>query len=177
MEILDKSKVTRLNVFDFDGTTMDTLYPEIGKSIYKKKTGNDWPHKGWWGRKESLDMNIFDFKPIPSVMSDYKKLPECDTILNVSLTGRRTKLKDEVKAILDANGYKFDRYMFNYGSDTLSNKIEQMTNLLDEFPNIVDVAIWDDRIEHADSFKEFGNNLVKIGRLENFKLHEVPSEQ
>ena len=100
--------------------------PETHKIIYKEKTGEDWPHKGWWGRPESLDMNIFDFKAIPEVKSAYTIERQRPNTMVISLTGRRPKLSNEVEAILNANGYVFDKYLYNYGKDTLSNKIEQI---------------------------------------------------
>ena len=167
----------KLSVFDFDGTTMDTLYPEIGKPMYKNKTGEDWPYKGWWGRKESLDMNVFDFKPIAEVKSSFQNERSDKNTMVVSLTGRRPNLSNEVEAILHANGYRFDRYLYNYGSDTLSNKLEQLGKMLQEFPSIKNVELWDDRLSHFITFKQWGNDLVKSGRLDNFKLNEVPNNQ
>ena len=168
---------TKLSVFDFDGTTMDTLYPEIAKPMYKEKTGQDWPHKGWWGRKESLDMNIFDFQPKSDVKRAYQEEKANSDTMVVSLTGRRPKLSNEVEAILHANGYRFDRYLYNYGSDTLSNKLEQLGKLLKEFPSIKSVELWDDRNEHIPTFEQWGNDLVKNGRLESFNMNHVINEQ
>lgn len=176
-ESLDRTKVTSLAVFDFDGTTVDTLYPEIGRPIYKEKTGSEWPFKGWWGRPESLDMKIFDFKAIPEVKADYNKIVGDEDTLRVLLTGRRPNLGGEVKTVLDANGYKFDKYLFNYGSDTLSNKIEQIMNLLKEFPNVKMVTMWDDRVEHAPEFKKFLEGLVSSGRIESYDFIEVDNPQ
>lgn len=172
-EGLEKNKYTKLRVWDFDGTLMDTLEPETGKPIWKEKTGEDWPHKGWWGRIESLDMSVFDFTPLESVLADYKQDLEDEDTLNVMLTGRRPKLGVGVKAVLDANDLKFDRYMYNYGSDTLSNKLEQMGNLLKEFPNIKSMSLHDDRDEHIPFFQQFGDDLVKSGRLDKFDLTHV----
>ena len=67
MESLDKSKITKIEIYDFDGTLVDTQLPDTGKPIWKEKTGEDWPYKGWWGRVESLDMDVFEQKPVPSV--------------------------------------------------------------------------------------------------------------
>ena len=92
VENLDKAKITKISIFDFDNTTMDTLNPEIGRPIYKEKTGKDWPFKGWWGRPESLDMNVFDFKPLPQVKSDYNEEVVNDSTLMISITVRRKKL-------------------------------------------------------------------------------------
>lgn len=66
-ESLDRTKVTELAIFDFDGTTMDTLYPEIGRPIYKEKTGEDWPFKGWW-----VDQNHLTWMYLTS--SQFQKL-------------------------------------------------------------------------------------------------------
>jgi len=178
IEELGKTNVIiRIAILDFDGTTMDTLYPEVGRPIYKEKTGEDWPFKGWWGRPESLDMSIFDFKPLPEVKSAFNKEVVNKNTLMVSLTGRRKNLGDKVEAILHANGYKFDKYLYNYGSDTLSNKIEQITNLLKEYPSVRTIAMWDDRISHFDSFNGFGKSLVDSGRLDDFKLNEIHNPQ
>jgi hypothetical protein len=168
---------TKLSVFDFDGTTVDTGTPETHKPIWKEKTGTDWPHVGWWGRKESLDMSVFDFKAKPEVKSDYMKERSNPDTMVISLTGRRPKLGNEVKAILDANGYNFDAYLYNYGADTLSNKLEQLGKILSEMSSIVSVELWDDRVDHFKTFQQWGKGLVDSGRLEHFHLHKVPNPQ
>jgi hypothetical protein len=176
-EVMPETGPKKLSVFDFDGTTMDTLYPEIAKPMYKEKTGQDWPFQGWWGRKESLDMDIFDFQPKPDVKRDYQAERANSDTMVVSLTGRRPKLSNEVEAILHANGYRFDRYMYNYGSDTLSNKLEQIGKMLQEFPSIKHVELWDDRNKHIPTFEQWGNDLVKNGRLDSFNMNHVINEQ
>ncbi len=176
-KIVNFNKITKLSVMDFDGTTVDTGTPETHKPIWKEKTGTDWPHVGWWGRKESLDMSVFDFKAKPEVKSDYMKERSNPDTMVISLTGRRPKLGNEVKAILDANGYNFDAYLYNYGADTLSNKLEQLGKILSEMPSIVSVELWDDRLDHFKTFNQWGNGLVDSGRLEHFHLHKVPNPQ
>ena len=168
-----EENVTKLSVFDFDGTLVDTGMPDTHKIIYKEKTGQDWPYKGWWGRPESLDMDVFDFKAIPEVKSAYTIERQRPNTMVISLTGRRPKLSKEVEAILNANGYVFDKYLYSYGKDTLSNKIEQLNNLLSETPNIVDVELFDDRAEHISTFQSWGQSLVDSGRLNNFKINHI----
>jgi len=63
----------KLSVFDFDGTLVNSPLPEEGKKEYKEKTGQDWPHAGWWGQPMSLDSEIFDMNIIPSVIRAYLK--------------------------------------------------------------------------------------------------------
>ncbi len=169
----DVISITKLSVFDFDGTTVDTGTPDTHKPIWKEKTGTDWPHVGWWGRKESLDMSVFNFKAKPNVKNDWQKEWSDPNTLVISLTGRRPKLSAEVEVILDANGYKFDEYLYNYGSDTVSNKLEQMGKILSDIPSIKTISLWDDRVEHISTFKQWGDDLVDNGRLESFNLVHV----
>ena len=70
-------------------------------------------------------------------------------------------------------GYKFDKYLYNYGADTLSQKIEQMSILLNEYPTVRTMSLWDDRAEHIVEFKKFGDKLVENGRLDKFDIVHV----
>jgi hypothetical protein len=136
--------------------------PEEGTIIYKEKTGEDWPYKGWWGRPESLDMDIFDIKPIPSVLSDYKDERSNSSTLVIMLTGRIPKLSNEVENILSKYGFKFDEYHYNNGGSTLTYKINTLNDVLSKHPNVKSVAMWEDRVEHIEPFKAWGANLKDI---------------
>lgn len=39
--------IKKLSFYDFDGCLVNSPEPEEGKRIYKEKTGDDYPHKGW----------------------------------------------------------------------------------------------------------------------------------
>ena len=98
----------KLAVYDFDGTLMDSPMPDPGKQIWKEKTGEEYPHKGWWGRKESLNTDVFDIKPFPSILSLLKKDvsdPDTHTII---LTSRLERLRPELENILRLNGIVVD---------------------------------------------------------------------
>jgi len=176
IEELDKVKSNKISVFDFDGTLVDTALPEYGKKIWKDKTGTDWPHIGWWGRIESLDMDVFDNPTLPSVISAYNKERSNPNTTVVMLTGRREKLSSGVEAILAQKGLTFDQYLYNYGGETSQNKKEQMGNMLDELPNVRYIEMWDDRTEHIKTFEDWGNELVSSGRLDGFKVNHVISD-
>lgn len=168
-----KNQITRIAVFDFDGTLIDTPTHERGHKEYKAKTGNEWPHKGWWGRPDSLDMDIFDMKPIPSVIAAYRKEKATPNTLVIMLTGRIPKLSGEVKKILDANGLTFDGYFYNNLGSTLEYKIGIMDELMKEYPNVKSMILFDDRDEHIGPFKHFGNELLKTNRLISFDVVHV----
>ena len=167
-EALTNNPPVVLNIWDFDGTLVDTGLPETHKPIWKEKTGTEWPHVGWWGRVESLDP-LFNHPAIASVKADYNE--HKDDGINVMLTGRRKNLAAEVEAILKKECYTFDKYLYNYGGDTLSNKIEQMGNLLKEYPTIKVISLWDDR--HLPEFKQWGDNLIDNGRLDTININQV----
>jgi hypothetical protein len=169
--------ITKISVFDFDGTLVDTPLPEFGKKEYKEKTGEDWPFPGWWGKALSLDMSIFDMPLIKSVISDYQKEKTNPNTCVVMLTGRMVKLGDSVKKILDANNLKFDEYHFNKGGSTDVAKIKTMESLLEKYPNVKELEMWDDRLEHIPVFQSWGNNLVKTGRLNDFNINVVPANR
>lgn len=172
-------KITKLSIFDFDGTLIETPLPDVGKILYQEKTGKVWPHEGWWGRRESLDMAIFDMKVIPSVKASYHEEKAKDETLMVMLTGRiknhKIDLTPEVKAILDSHGFEFDEYLLNRGGSTDSAKIKSMEKLLEQHKDIDFIELWDDRLEHIPIFEAWGAKQLESGRLTHFKINVVPA--
>jgi len=172
-EDIGSDNITRIAVFDFDGTLSDTPMPDTGMVEYEKITGSPWPHKGWWGRPETLDMDVFDIKPIPSVISAYKEERANPNTLVVMLTGRIPKLSSEVEKILSSYGLRFDVYEYNNGGATLNSKIDTMERLLKQYPNVKSMILFDDRDEHISAFEAFGNELVNSQRISDFDIVHV----
>lgn len=170
---MDK-KFTKISVFDFDQTLVNTALPEHGKSQYEQKTGKPWPYEGWWGRKESLDLDIFDMPVIDLVISDYHLEKQREDTLVVMLTGRLLKLSAEVKKILDAKGLEFDEYHYNRGGSTDVAKMKTMENLLVKYPSVVEIQMWDDRILHIPIFEQWGKEQCLGGKLKDFSITVVP---
>lgn len=172
----DLRKVTRLSVFDFDGTLVDSPLPESGRIKYQEIIGKPWPHEGWWGKPDSLDMSVFDIPTKPEVIADYQKeIPYEDTIV-IMLTGRMQKLSKEVHKVLDAYGLKFDGYYFNRGGATHTAKLKSIDGILDQFPLIREITMWEDREEHIIIFKEWGDAKIAKGELDKFEVIHVISE-
>ena len=165
----------KLSVFDFDGTLVNTPLPEEGKKEYKEKTGQDWPHAGWWGQPMSLDSEIFDMNIIPSVIRAYLKEINDSNTMVVMVTGRINKLSGLVKKILDDNGLKFHEYHFNNGGSTESAKKKTFDKILSENPSITEMEVWDDRLEHIPVFQAWGDEKLESDRLDKFNINVVPS--
>jgi len=193
-EILDKlrkrlaeevNKITRLEVFDFDGTLISTPLPEFGKPIWEKEYGQKWPHVGWWSRVESLDQRIFEMKPLAQVAAANRTSTARPDTMNIMMTGRRgdktgatkfANLMGAVKAVLDKNGFTFDGYYYNTRGETSAYKIGELNRILNANPNIVDVTLYDDRDQHIPTFQTWGDELVANGRLTNFTMNHIKGE-
>lgn len=173
-EIEDIDAKTKLKVYDFDGTLVNTPLPDDeNKAIWKEKTGKDW-RGSWFSNPDSLNMGVFDIDTIPSVISDYKRDAADPNSLVIMLTGRIPSVSKHVKAILDAKGLKFDDYLFNEGGDTENEKIRHMEMILKYNPNIREIEMWDDRTPHIPIFEAWGKNMIEQGYLDDFKINHIP---
>lgn len=175
------TKITKLHVYDYDGTLIDTPLPEYGRPKWEEFHGKDFPHVGWWSKLESLDTDIFEMRVLPQVAEFYNESYAQEDTMNIMLTGRRGGRKNEalmaaVRAILDSKGLIFDSYHFNYRGETSEFKIGELERVLSENPDIVEVTLYDDRDEHIPTFENWGNELVKSGRLVAFTMHHIKGD-
>ncbi len=151
-----KGSPTVLNVFDFDGTLMDSPLPETGKEKYKEITGKDWPHKGWWGQIDSLEP--FEVKPIEGTKDLYNQYSVIPNSINVLMTNRLAKFEPVVKDKLRGL-YVFDYYDFKNDN---REKPERIKEILKNNPSVDTINIFDDmdeQIERFNRFKEENPNL------------------
>ncbi len=151
-----KGTPTVLNVFDFDGTLMDSPLPETGKEKYKEITGKDWPHRGWWGQIDSLEP--FEVKPIEGTKDLYNQYSVIPNSINVLMTNRLAKFEPIVKDKLSGL-YIFDYYDFKNDN---REKPERIKEILKNNPSIDTINIFDDmdeQIERFNRFKEENPNL------------------
>lgn len=164
----EKQTIKKISIFDFDGTLADTPNKEDGIVLWEAKNKKDYPHKGWWGKPESLDENTFNIKLIPSTIDDYNKESEGDNTLMIMLTGRIPKLANQVESILNKNGVIFDEYRYKEKGDTFTSKINTLKKLIEQNPNVTEIEMWEDRLNHADGFEEWGVNNgidIKVNRI------------
>ena len=120
-------------------------------------------------------MEVFDIKPNTDVVVDYKVEKANPDNLLVMLTGRLFKLDKEVKAILDHYKLSFDEYRYNTGGTTDMSKKLAMEALLKKYPDVEEIQCWDDRLTHVPIFEEWGKEQCLKGRLKNFSITVVAS--
>ena len=168
--------ITKVAIFDFDGTLISTPLKEEGMAIFQEKTGNKWPHRGWWGQADSLDTTIFEMPLIASVKADYDALKDDEGTYKVLLTGRRDIMGDKVKEILDSHGLDFAEYHYNTGGATETIKMRVMSKMINKFPD-AELHIWEDRKIHIELFREYLQKKVDEGKLKSFTITVVPADR
>ena len=52
-----------------------------------------------------------------------------------------------------------------------------MESLLEKYPKVYELEMWDDRLEHIPVFQSWGDSLVKSGRLKRFNINVVPADR
>ena len=148
--------INKISIFDFDGTLMNTPHPEEGKKQWEEFTGKVYPHIGWWSKYESLDDSVFDIQPIESTINDYLKEKSNPDTLVIMLTGRIPHQAEQIEELLLLHNISFDEYHYKGNGDTLSSKINTIKSLLNRFPNVKEIEMWEDREPHAIEFKQWG---------------------
>lgn len=158
MNNLQEQKIKKLISFDFDDTLVHTLLPAEGKMIWKEKTGEDWQHRAWWSRPESLDMDVFDIPLNKKIYRRYKQAISDPDNYVILATGRVKPLQDEVYKILGHYGLSFDETHLNPGIDTFEFKSNLFAKLIYELQP-EEFVMYDDRQEHLVKFVQWENAM------------------
>lgn len=151
--------ITKLAIFDFDDTLFIVPRPsKLNLLQWKTKMGNQWPHKTWWDKDDSLDMNVFDIKPNHNIITEVKTAVSNPNIYTVLLSGRPINAIESVHALLQSQDINnFDEYLLNDESVLdLVFKIKQLNKLAKKFPDCPQLDFWDDRVEYEEHYKSWG---------------------
>lgn len=148
--------IKRLAAFDFDGTLMNTPEEEVGKRFWSHKKSMPYPYKGWWGRPESLDLDVFDIKPFPSVLTQLKKELVTPNTYVIILTSRMDKLRPQVQAILDANNIDVHKLDMKHAT---SDKGVKILRYVQEFPLLKVINVYEDRDTDLQSYEAIREKL------------------
>ena len=150
----------KIAIIDFDGTLFFTPMPEEGKEEYEKVTGKEYPHIGWWSKKESLDTDVFDIPINEDILRKYKECEGDSNCMTILCTGRIEKLKDEIKELFKEHGIDFDREYFSKGQ-TLDWKLKTFGEIYEEYPD-AEITIYDDRDDHLSHFQKWAENKDNV---------------
>lgn len=148
--------IKRLAAFDFDGTLINSPMKEVGKIEWSERMGQPYPHKGWWGRAESLDLNVFDIKPFPTVLHQLEREQSIPDTYVIVLTSRQEYLRPEVQAVLVKNNIHVDKLDMKYDWKDKGRKI---LNYIQEFPDLTEINVYDDMEEHLIAYETIKNSI------------------
>ena len=171
-ELKDKSQIIKVAFYDFDKTLVDTITSEEGRSVWEKKKKKKYPHVGWWSKKESLDKEVFDFKPIEEVTQRLNRDFEDKTCWTVLLTNRVVDLKYEVLDILGGFGLQLDelRMMERNGL----NKNSRINLALESLHQVSMIDIYDDDMGNIEMFLSLKKKLIQNGK--SVSIYHINSE-
>jgi len=161
--------ITKISVFDFDGTLIDTPLPKYGIPKWEYFYNKSYPHinKSWWGEKESLDRDVFkdDIKPINNTVFDYRvnRMDENNRV--ILLTHRLPKLSKYVEDILISNDIIMDDYL--YRESFFKTKADILEKYISTLPNLKTIEIWEDNM---DTINIYENWFDKIEPWVQFEL-------
>jgi len=131
----------RLCCYDYDGTLINSPEPEIGKKQWEEKMGQPYPYKGWWGRRESLDTNVFNIKPFPNILARLQEdMADPDTT-TIILTSRMEKLRLELENILKLNGIVVDELITKRGA---ADKGDIILRIAEYNQDLKEIVVYDD---------------------------------
>ena len=130
--------IENLEAFDFDGTLFQTPEPEYGKRYWSEYYNKEYPYLGWWGRSESLDLNVFDIKPIQSVLNQLKDAINKPNTYVIILTSRIERLRPYVQKILDVNNINVD-YLDMKNNDL--DKGNRILKYINKYPNLKTISV------------------------------------
>lgn len=146
-------------IFDFDQTLYKCPLPtDENRELLKDALG--FTAKGWWSKKESLDLGVFEIEPNPYVRDEYDRHNNIGNPCFL-VTGRLFKIKDSVRKVFKKDGFEFDA---EYYSDrhTLEFKIGVIQELVEAYePKLIE--FYDDRVEHTEAFLQVGRDLKNKG--------------
>ena len=152
----------RIVVFDFDNTLFNTVDASYGRVIYRKKTGKNWEHNGWYNREESLDDSIFPIRVDYKIRSEYEKYKKNESDCVCMISERPVKVKDKIEYLLKKNDFDFDFCFYRESDeDYFKIKCDQIKKILSSNQNINSIIIFDDKSFDVDRFKVWSKKFFQ----------------
>lgn len=180
--------ISRLRVIDFDSTLFRSPLPnrDLWSDHLRGALISDC---GWFQEPRTLAPPYVPEAPGPAWWHTETlgaiaaaATARADTLV-VLLTGRRhDRFGARIRQMCESRALPFDMHFFREGTDpnaprsyatTLDFKLAVLQRLLDTFPGITDVQLWDDRPRHLELFGNAFRAMREQGRLSTFVMHHV----
>jgi len=153
-------KYKKLIVFDFDGTLCFTPGQIEGEKTWIRETGLPWPYPGsWWGRPETLDLDVFDVPINQWVYQRYLESVADENNYVILATGRlefKQGMRKNVERILNSHNLSFSGVFLNTGGDTFRFKTRLFEEMMGRM-KVNELLMYDDRHEHLIKFNDWAH--------------------
>lgn len=161
--VSNQNDIDTINIFDFDGTLFNSPNPNPliwnNKMIGLLKSSYEQGGYGWYQNPITLDDKyIGDSTFIQHVVDDAVESIANPNAVTVMLTGRSEAYEQKIKSLLDKQGLVFDHYGFkplDTSESTMGFKQRFIDELIEKYPSVSTVNMWEDRPKHVIKFKEF----------------------
>ena len=159
---------SKLAVIDFDGTLVHSPHKEAtvdGVTVLQVYDR--------WLREQKLPPR--KWTEMAAKVREFHEDPE---VLSVLMTGRHNGMRKDQRhiceLILESYGLNFDRYYYLEGfMPTLRWKCGTIDKILDEFPTIQKVVMYEDRPDHVSEFCDFLKLRRREGHIQDFKVERI----
>ena len=173
--ITGDQKVTKLYVFDFDGTLAMSPGPMTGRKMYEQATGEKWPHKGWLGWPESL---LPPMRVLPGpALAEFRCHVNRAGSRTIILTGRVENTKPGLMKVLENFQIYPDKVFFKpdiTDEFTAAFKTRIMKQLLTtENSEVTVVKFWDDLYENLSAM----NYLSQHGSMSDVQFEIIDATE
>lgn len=161
---------TELHLYDFDGTLFRSPVPPAG-----------WGDKKLWFAdiRTLSDPMVPTFPPaawwITSTVQSAKRSIRDRDVYTVLATGRdEFTFRDRLDEMIQAKGLRFDEVHLKQRGRTLEYKSKLIEDVLDAYPEIERVEIWEDREPHMAHLRTFVQGLGRTVRIHPVKYAPMP---
>ena len=164
-----KKKYKTLNVFDFDRTLFWTIEKEEGSKKWEQIYGKPYPHKGWFGKPESLDLKLNTpiNKTMKKIYNTLRSDPDGLCILN---SNRYVGLEKTIKSFLRHHGFRMDAVLLKTGKD---NKGKNLQDFWNDYPEITVINCFDDKDASLNHYKKLKDRYSIYREDLTFNIYKV----
>lgn len=145
--------ITHLHVFDFDETIVRAPSFAAKKQVESGDLKFSGPYD-FYDHPKSLCEDSYNIQLISPIHAAWEEARRLENSYCILVTHRVASLENTVKEILRRRGVEMDRYFF---LGRVKEKIEVLNEMIDHFPNLKEVSVYEDSIQQLDKYQTYFN--------------------
>ena len=168
-----KQKITKIYVFDFDGTLFSSPDPKEARRLYENYTGKKWERSGWLVWPESL-LPPVKTSPGPALPTYRDHISQAGS-LTVVLTGRIERVKTGLLHVLENFKVYPEQLIMKPDANNESTpafKARIVQQLLKRYRDVTLVKFWDDNPKNLAALHSL--SMASAHRRIRFEIIDAP---